>query len=214
VLVVRLGPCEADRQRIDGCGAGTPLAAARVWVFGGWIVRVATDPMLEIRRLPAVSQADLDALFAGNPDPFGIEPLRLQTRAKDLHFILALDGQAASHVSLLLSHTLRVGTLGVPVGGIGGVITRPDVRRRGFAARLLGHTLSHLRTQSASEFAFLFCLPRLLGYYRSLGWEEIREDVYIEQPGGEILSPLCSMAISLRDHTWPPGRVHLGSLPW
>ena len=43
-------------------------------------------------------------------------------RAKDLHFILDLDGLTASHVSVLLSHTLRVSTLGIPVGGIGGVL--------------------------------------------------------------------------------------------
>ncbi len=98
---------------------------------------MATAQTLEIRQLPAVSQAEWDTLFAGNPDPFGIEPLRLQMRAKDLHFILDLDGHAASHVSLLLSHTPRVGSLGIPVSGIGGVLTRPDVRRRGVAARLL-----------------------------------------------------------------------------
>jgi len=72
------------------------------------------------------------------------------------------------------------------------------VRRRGFAARLIGHPLEHLTTPSDSTFALLFCLPRLLGYYRSLGWEDIREDVFIKQPGGEILSPVRAMMIPLR----------------
>jgi len=175
---------------------------------------VTTEQTLEIRQLPTVSQADWDVLLAGSTDPYGMGPLRLEMRAKDLHFILKPDGHPASHVSVLLSHTLRVGTLGVPVGGIGGVLTRPDVRRRGYAALLLRHALDHLRTQTASEFAFLFCLPRLLGYYQLLGWEEILEDVYIEQPGGEILSPLRAMVIPLRQCPWPPGQVHLGSLPW
>lgn len=80
----------------------------------------------EIREVADVPQADWTSLFAGETDPFEIEPLGLAWRAKDTHFVLYAQRRAASHVSVLLHHVVRVGGESVPVTGVAGVLTQPS----------------------------------------------------------------------------------------
>ena len=123
----------------------------------------------EILELAEVPVADWHALFAGEMDPFEIEHLHLIWRPKDTHFVLYSGGRAASHVSVLLRHMVRVGSDQIAVTGVAGVTTRPDLRRRGLAGRLLRHALWATRSRAETSFALLFCLPKLVALYRSLG---------------------------------------------
>ena len=168
----------------------------------------------EIRELAEVPGADWQALFAGNADPFEIEPLNLSWRPKDTHFVLYSDGRAASHVSILLRHMVRAGSSAVRVTGVAGVVTRPDLRRRGLARRLLGHALRETQSRTGSAFALLFCLPKLVPLYKGLGWQEISSVVHVEQPCGVIEAPLRTMVLPLRGEKWPAGPVWLDSPPW
>lgn len=168
----------------------------------------------EIRELAEVPSADWQALFAGDADPFEIEHLGLSWRSKDTHFILYSDGQAASHVSILLRHLVRAGPQAVGVTGVAGVVTRPDLRRRGLARRLLAHALREAKSRTGSQFALLFCLPKLIALYQRLGWEEIPSPVYVEQPSGVVEVPLRTMVLRLLHMEWPTGPVWLDSPPW
>lgn len=167
-----------------------------------------------IRELSEVPAADWQTLSAGDPDPFGTEYLNLSWRSKDTHFVLYSNGRAASHVSVLLAHTVRVGSEEVRVTGIAGVLTRPDVRNRGFARHLLDHALGETQARTASAFGLLFCLPRLVTLYQRIGWEEVGSPVFAEQPSEIIRVPLRTMFLSLRDMKWPTGPVFLDSPPW
>jgi hypothetical protein len=51
-------------------------------------------------------------------------------------------------------------------------------------------------------------------WYEFLGWAKISNPVWIEQPQGEVLLPLVSMAKRLGVDPWPEGDVHVGSRPW
>jgi GNAT superfamily N-acetyltransferase len=168
----------------------------------------------EIRELSDVPQADWTSLFAGETDPFEIEPLALAWRAKDTHFVLYAEGRAASHVSILLRHVVRVSRESVPVTGVAGVLTRPDLRGRGLARRVLAHALRETRSRAATSFALLFCLPKLVSLYRELGWQEVAPPVLIEQPSGAAPAPLPAMVLALGERPWPAGPVDLDSRPW
>ncbi len=168
----------------------------------------------DIQELVEVPGEDWHELFAGNSDPFDIEHLGLAWRHKDTHFVLYREGRAVSHVSILLRHTVRVGREHIAVTGVAGVITRRDLRRRGLAAWLLSHGLAETRERARSSFAFLFCLPRLVPLYDSLGWNDVRASVHIKQPSGVIEAPLPAMVLPIQGDAWPAGPVWLDSAPW
>ena len=168
----------------------------------------------EIRELRELSGEDWDALRCGEDDPFGIAPLGLTWRSKDLHFILYRERRAASHVSILLRHEIRVGARRVAVTGVAGVITRKELRRRGLAQRVLNHAIREVLPRADTSFALLFCLPGLVELYRKLGWTEVAAPVRADQPGGVVALPLRTLVLPLEDIAFPDGELRLDSLPW
>ena len=74
------------------------------------------------------------------------------------------------------------------IGGIGGVTTHPDHRRRGYASVALNAAIQTMRDHEAVEFALLFCEPHNFAFYQSRGWHPFEGEVWAEQPEGP--SPL------------------------
>ncbi len=160
-----------------------------------------------------LSEADRKQIFGWAPDIFGVAALPTEWRLKDLHF-LAYDGSyAASHVGTLL-HTVDVDGEPVRVCGVGGVTTRPEYQGRRLARALLGEALAHNAESSDASFGFLFCFPRLIPYYRGLGWKLLEVPVLVQQADGEIPAPIEAMVLPLGDATWPAGSVRALSRPW
>jgi GNAT superfamily N-acetyltransferase len=165
-----------------------------------------------LRRSRDLSQETKQKLGPG-PDPFGIQAQTLSWREKDWHFFLDVDGEPVSHVGVLL-HDVLVDGVPVPVVGLGGVITEPGFQGRGFAQILLREAVAFMTDELDADFGFLFCLPRLVPFYESLGWRMLPGPVLIEQPDGALESPVESMVLPLRGRLWPPGKVEIRSLPW
>jgi GNAT superfamily N-acetyltransferase len=170
-----------------------------------------TDVRIRVAR--ELSEEEKQILGGGDPDPFGVGSLTLSWRTKDWHLFAEIDGRPAAHVGLL-GHEVLVGDLPVPVAGVGGVLTGPEHRNRGLAQRLLRRAIPLMTRTLGAEFGFLFCFPRLVPFYARLGWTRLEPPVLIEQPGGEIPSPMESMVLRLGSRDWPPGSVRLRSLPW
>ena len=74
--------------------------------------------------------------------------------------------------------------------------------------------LAHGRAATGADFAMLFCLPRLVPFYRRTGWEPLPTPVLIEQAGGTVASPLQVMVKRLADRPWPPGSVRVNGKAW
>ena len=72
----------------------------------------------------------------------------------------------------------------VRAGGIGGVATRADARRRGYASIALNAAVQTLRDEGATDFALLFCEPHNAPFYMGRGWKPFEGEIYAEQPGG------------------------------
>ena len=160
---------------------------------------------MDIRTFQTLPDAERQALFGWGEDLFGVNSLGLRWRSKDRHFVLYEDGAPKANASVL-----RHGR----IGGLGGVITRPEARGRGLGRRIVAHATEFLRDEWGSSFGLLFCLPRLVPFYESQGWMLVEPGILIDQPGGKIPSPLPVMVRPFGDERWPVERVDLGSFPW
>lgn len=168
---------------------------------------------MEIRTFQTLSEAERQTLFGWGEDLFSVNVLGLRWRSKDRHFVLYENGSPRASASVL-RHEARLGDRSVVIGGLGGVITLPEARGRGLARRIVGRATEFLRDDLGASFGLLFCLPRLVPFYRSLGWEVVEPGVLIDHPGGKIPSPVPVMILPFGEERWPAERVDLGSLPW
>ncbi|KUL55454.1 acetyltransferase [Streptomyces sp. NRRL F-4489] len=163
-------------------------------------------------RLDAFTPAHLAEILGDGPDPFGVGFTGLTWLPKEEHFGIRLDGRLVAHAGLRRL-PVCLGDTETEVIGVGGVAVAPELRGRGLARRAVAAALAHARTMGPRH-GLLFCRPPLVALYARLGWREITEDVWVEQPAGPVRMPLPSLWTPLHDGAeWPPGTVRLRSLP-
>jgi aminoglycoside 2'-N-acetyltransferase I len=166
-----------------------------------------------IRVTKALTDEERRRLFGWGENIFGVEDGKYTWRPKDIHIVLDVDGQAASHVGLV-EHTVEVGGRPVRVAGVGGVATNGELHGRGYARKAMSYATDFMRDEMKVEFGLLFCLDRLKPFYEQLGWQLLAEPVEVEQPAGRIPSPLNVMVLPFGGRAWPAGTTDLRSLPW
>lgn len=165
-----------------------------------------------IRQTTTLSNAEKQQLFEWGDDIWEAAHLNVRWRPKDVHFILDVDDVPASHVGVV-KHEIAVDEQPVLVGGVGGVATIPPWQKHGFARELMKQAIALFEDWQVKA-GFLFCLPSRIAFYESQGWLLIRRPVMVEQPQGEIVSPLEVMVLPLGGYCWPDGDVRLMSFPW
>ena len=168
---------------------------------------------MEIRQANHLTVTEQKQLFGWGEDIFGVQPFGLQWRPKDFRFVLYNDGQPLSHAGIL-KHTVSVDGEEVSVAGLGGVVTVPEARGKGFARQVVQQAMSFAESVWTVDAGLLFCRPQMVPYYEASGWKIVEFPVMIEQPGGKIPSPLPVMVLSFDRIFWPEGSVELQSLPW
>ena len=132
----------------------------------------------------------------------------------DLRVLIeAPQGGLACHVGIYFRDITLDGRK-MQIGGIGGVSTREDCRRHGYASLALNAAVQTMRDHEAAQFALLFCEPHNFAFYQSRGWHPFTGEVYAEQPEGRIRFE--AMAPFVFDFTRAPrqGVVDLCGLPW
>ena len=132
----------------------------------------------------------------------------------DLRVLIeAPSGGLACHVGIYF-RTVTWNGRKFQIGGIGGVSTRADCRRRGYAGVALGAAIQPMRDHKAVQFALLFCEPHNFAFYQSRGWHPFTGEIYAEQPGGKIRFE--AMAPFVFDFGRAPreGVIDLSGLPW
>lgn len=100
------------------------------------------------------------------------------------------------------------------IGGIGGVSTHPDARRKGYASVALNAAVQTLRDRQDAQFGLLFCAPHNAPFYQARNWQAFTGDVIVEQPEGR--APFTAMAPFVFDLKRAPrrGTIDLCGLPW
>lgn len=123
------------------------------------------------------------------------------------------EGGLACHVGIYFRDVTLDGRK-MQAGGIGGVMTREDCRRQGYASLALNAAVRTMRDHEAVQFALLFCEPHNFAFYQARGWHRFAGEVHAEQPGGRIRFE--AMAPFVFDFTRAPrqGVIDLCGLPW
>ena len=101
------------------------------------------------------------------------------------------------------------------IGGIGGVLTRADCRRRGYASIALDAAVHTMRDHDTVQFALLFCEPHNFAFYQSRGWHPFTGGIYAEQPDGKIrFEAMAPFVLDLKRRAPLQGTIDLCGLPW
>lgn len=137
----------------------------------------------------------------------------LQWKATNLHCVLSVYGKPTTHVGIL-RHTVKVRRRSIVVAGIGGVVTTPIHRGRGYAVLAMKEVHRFLVKKMRIDFGLLFCPNRLKSFYVRLGWRFIHTTVFIDQPVGSVGLPLNAMVLQCGSKRWPKGTIFLQSRPW
>lgn len=174
--------------------------------------------VLPVDQLSPGEQAALQALgnAAYPSDPAAPQPGRGREWAGPTYRVLVWhpDGRLAAHAGLLVRDALA-NEQPVRVGGIGGVVTHPDMRRQGLAAAAMTHAVDFFRDLGDVDFALLVCAPRLLAYYAHLGWRQFGGRLIVHQWGEtEEFTFNRVMAYPLRSSSMPEGVIDLLGPPW
>ena len=103
----------------------------------------------------------------------------------------------------------------VIIGGIGGVITRQDSRRRGHASTAIRMAVAEMRDRGGgADLALLVCEPHYFAFYRGLGWRQFDGELFCEQPGGRVrFEAMTPFVFDLRLAP-RAGAIDLCGLPW
>jgi aminoglycoside 2'-N-acetyltransferase I len=133
----------------------------------------------------------------------------------DLRVLIEADeGALACHTGIFF-RTASWNGQKVHIGGIGGVATRPDCRRRGYASVAVGAAVQTMRDHDAAQFALLFCEPHNFEFYRSRGWHPFSGEIYAEQPEGRIrFEVMAPFVFDLKRRAPQRGTIDLCGLPW
>ncbi|SRR5579871_468481 len=103
-------------------------------------------------------------------------------------------------------------------GGIGGVLTREDKRRHGYASVALDAAIRTLKDEGSAIFALLFCEPHNAPFYMARGWKPFDGEIFAEQPIGGAKARVRFEAIApyVHDIGRAPrsGVIDLCGLPW
>jgi GNAT superfamily N-acetyltransferase len=116
----------------------------------------------------------------------------------------------------IVRRAIDVGGQAVDVGGVSGVMTRPEWRRRGFASEGLRAAGAFLRDELRVDFGLLVCDAGKIPFYGRLGWRAVEAPLVFDQPGGktDFGEPTPIMILPCRRDDWPAGQIDLRGLPW
>ncbi|HEV8637532.1 MAG TPA: GNAT family N-acetyltransferase [Chloroflexota bacterium] len=128
---------------------------------------------------------------------------------------LAWVGQEVVGHAGIVPRTVAVDGRPIAVGGISGVWTAPEHRRRGVGRAVMAAAAAFMRDELGAAFGLLLCLPELEPFYQRLGWRGFPGPLVFEQPGRRITWPLSVMVLPWAPGTeWPRGTIDLRGLPW
>jgi hypothetical protein len=138
----------------------------------------------------------------------------MQWAPKTLRSMVWNEELLACHVGALVRDVVMDGRL-VRVGGIGGVMTAPAVRRRGYARAALATMRRYLIDDQQVSFLLLFCPADLCSFYGHLGWQSFMNAPVIEQRSKKVQLLSCRTMVQEGTEIAPiSGTLDLRGAPW
>jgi aminoglycoside 2'-N-acetyltransferase I len=99
-------------------------------------------------------------------------------------------------------------------GGIGGVATRQDQKRRGYASIALNAAIQTLKDEGSTDFAMLFCEPHNAPFYTERGWKRFEGEIYCDQPQGRVRFDASAPYVYDIKRASRQGTIDLCGLAW
>jgi aminoglycoside 2'-N-acetyltransferase I len=127
--------------------------------------------------------------------------------------VRAQSGDVLCHVGIYRREVQWNGRK-VRAGGIGGVATRADQRRQGYASIALNAAIETLKDEGSADFAMLFCEPHNAPFYIGRGWKPFDGEIYCEQPGGRVRFDAIAPYVFDIKHAPRQGTIDLCGLAW
>jgi aminoglycoside 2'-N-acetyltransferase I len=131
----------------------------------------------------------------------------------EICFLGKEEGKIVSNVGLITREVLVNGEP-IMIGGIGGVMTRPDRQYRGYAAKLLEEAREFMLADPIYQFGMLFCEPKRAHFYSKAGYVTKTNPVFVRRDGKRKAFPDHFMVLELRGEPFPKGDVDCMGLPW
>ena len=124
------------------------------------------------------------------------------------------DDQLISHVGAVTRLCLCDSTE-ILLGGIGGVMTHPSQRGKGYASDGISRAIEFLGQDIQVDMALLFCAPRLRSFYQRFGFRCFSADTYVWQQGEKTLFPQNEIMVMPAMKPLPQcAALDLRGLPW
>jgi aminoglycoside 2'-N-acetyltransferase I len=170
---------------------------------------------IEIQSRGQMPEAEHKQMNHWLDQAFGHDELVIEWANDDWLVLVKYDDQIVSHVGIVE----RVGAVsGQPVklGGVGGVATHPEYRRRGLAQAAMEKAAEFMRDELRVEFGLLICGGSMLPYYARLGWQSVEEPLMFDQPNGKVTFDKLTkvMILPCTKQAWPLGVIDLCGPPW
>jgi aminoglycoside 2'-N-acetyltransferase I len=103
----------------------------------------------------------------------------------------------------------------VLIGGLGGVMTAPELQGKGLGRIAVEAAMKALINDRQPAFGLLFCEDKNTGFYSRLGWKCFEGAVRVDQPTGRIVYRTMTVMVAPLDGQAPMrGNVDLCGLPW
>lgn len=166
---------------------------------------------IEITHENDLKEQKRDQLVQWFKDEFGYIPLKW---AEPEWYILALnDSELIGRLGIIDREVLVEGER-LRVGGISGVITKNDWRKKGVGNKLMTEAVGVIKDKLNISFGLLLCRQEVSGFYKKLGWRINDFPTTFEQPQGKMIFPRLTMTYSGDGKFWPKGLVDLNGFPW
>jgi len=180
------------------------------------VVADPSDFRLAVERADPLPRPLTELIFRRFYAVFGLEE---QTTARADWRVLAWHGDEADddlvgHVGIV-ERTVTVGGADCKVGGIAALVVQPEWRGRGLGRALMQCAEDVLHDETDAAYGHLICEPDRVGFYASLGWQEIAGPmVFTAWDGRRIAVGHRIMILPIRGDPWPDGPIDANGLMW
>ena len=176
---------------------------------------------LDIIASPQLSAADAQSLDALDAAVYpGKTPAQEATDRQNWAlpqwhvFVRDAEERLVSHVGVL-TRLASCDGVAMLIGGIGGVMTRPAQRRKGYAGAGVARAIKFLHNELRVDLALLFCGPRMLSYYERFGFSNFAGDTFARRGGERVLFPKSEVMVKSAGKAVPQcATLDLRGLPW
>lgn len=130
--------------------------------------------------------------------------------------IVTEGGQLVSALELICRE-VTINGQSTMMGGVGGVMTLPEFRKKGYASAAMRAANEFIQQKMDVPYALLVTGSELIPFYGSLGWQVIKNRVFYWQPDGKRYAFSDQTAIMVYvcgDNPFPEGEIDLNGLPW